>query len=67
METKHIVERVTELEKVQNEHGVAIALTKQQQDIIKKNLENINENIKWLVKLVAGGVVLGLLGLLFKF
>lgn len=53
-----IIPRVEKLEQTAQEHQVAIALLERQQKIIEKNLQDINDNIKWLVRLVAGGLVM---------
>ena len=61
-----IIPRVEKLEQTAQEHQVAIALLERQQKTIEKNLQDINDNIKWLVRLVAGGLVMAVMAFIIK-
>lgn len=63
---KDLAGRVDDLEKGFYAHETEIALLRQGQDAIKDELKGINQNTKWLVRLVLAGVIGGLLAMLFN-
>lgn len=65
-EIQSLVARVEKVEGVQIEHGTRIALAESDIKTVKSKLDKIENNTSWILKLIVGAIVLGLLGLLFQ-